>query len=130
MRRPVVERAGTRRTLAGLLLLASCIIALSGPAMASDIQQYGWVPPKTPDLTGYNATLLNATPAVPQPTLAPVTLLHLELNETTPSGVRYMAFGPKVIEVALSPVLLGLIVVLIAGAGGAWYILGRRRGGD
>jgi hypothetical protein len=110
--------------------MLSCLLTLLAPAGAAAGPQYMGIPPfGTTNLTEFNSTFLNGSLPSPVRTLAPITLLHLELNETTPSGVRYMAFEPKVIEIAVNPILIVILAVLIAGAAGAWYILGRGRNG-
>jgi len=115
--------------LAGLLLLP-CLVSLLVPAIAAAGPQYMEIPAyQAPNLTIFNSSFLNGSPPSPVRTLAPITLLHLELNETTPSGVRYMAFGPKVIEIAVNPILIVILAILAAGGAAGWYILGRRRNG-
>jgi len=88
-------RAGAR--IRFLLLLVGGLLALSIPVAADVAPQYMKIPAyQAINLTGINSSLPNGSlPFTFTPTLTPITLLHLELNETTPSGVRYMAFRPK-----------------------------------
>ena len=128
----MVPVTGTRKIwMAGRLsMLVIGFLALSIPAAGAG-PQYMEIPAyQAPNLTGVNGSLLNSSPLLPlPPTLRPITLLHLELNETTPSGVRYMAFGPKVIEIAMNPILIVILAILAACGAAGWYILGRRRDG-
>jgi LPXTG-motif cell wall-anchored protein len=41
-----------------------------------------------------------------------------------------MAFGPSVIDISISPVLLVILVGMAGAAGGAWFVFGRRRRRD
>jgi len=89
-----------------------------------------WAPvPESPDLniTGINASVLNHTQLIGGPWLKPVTLLHLEWNGTTPTGVRYMAFDPKIIEISTTPLTLAILAGVACAVGAVWY-LSRRRG--
>jgi hypothetical protein len=123
---PVTE---TRKIwMAGRLsMLVIGFLALSIPAAGAG-PQYMEIPAyQAPNLTAVNGSLLNSSHLLPlPPTLRPITLLHLELNETTPSGVRYMAFGPKVIDISVSPILLVILAGFAVAAVGAWLMLGRR----
>ena len=123
-------RAGAR--IRFLLLLVGGLLALSIPVAADVAPQYMKIPAyQTINLTAINSSLPNGSlPFSFTPTLTPITLLHLELNETTPSGVRYMAFSPKWIDISVSPVLLVLLVGLVGVAEGAWFFFGRRRNGN
>ena len=117
-----------RGVVAWFSFLWACLVFLPVPAAAGAGPGYMEIPAyQAPNLTALNTSLANATRTpLPAPALAPVTLLHLELNETSPTGVRYMAFSPEIIEITASPpLLLILAVLLIAGAAG-WYFLGRR----
>jgi len=127
-----MERTQGMGIVAGLLLLLAGLLALPIPVAAGVNSQYMEIPAvQTLNTTAINSALPNGTlPYTFTPTLAPVTLLHLELNETSPAGVRYMAFGPKVIEIAVSPILLVILVGMAGAAAGAWYFLGRRRNGN
>jgi hypothetical protein len=124
-----MERTRRMGPLPGLALLMLVFLALPIPAAAGTGPQYMEIPVyQAPNLTVANSSIPNSSHLFPlPPTLRPITLLHLELNETTPSGVRYMAFGPKVIDVSVSPILLVVLAGLAGMAIGAWYLL-RRRG--
>jgi len=115
-----------------LILLAACLLAPAVPVSASVDPGYMEIPvAQTLNTTVINNTSPNGSLLFTgTQTLAPVILLHLELNETTPSGVRYMAFEPKVIEIAVSPILLVILAGLAGGGAGAWYILGRNQNGN
>ena len=107
-------------------LLFTGLFVLPIPAAAGAGPAYMEIPAyQAPNLTAVNTTLANATRA-PAPALTPITLLHLELNETVPTGVRYMAFSPKIIEIAANPLLLVILAALIVAGAGGWYFLGRR----
>jgi hypothetical protein len=115
------------------LLLVGGLLALSIPVAADVAPQYMKIPAyQTLNLTAINSSLPNGSlPFTFTPTLTPITLLHLELNETTPSGVRYMmAFSPIVIDISVSPVLLVLLAGLVGVAEGAWFFFGRGRNGN
>ena len=122
-------RAGVKIRL--ILLLLGGLLALSIPVAADIAPQYMKIPNQTFNLTAINSTLPNGSlPYTFTPTLTPITLLHLELNETTPSGVRYMVGSPKVIDISVSPILLVLLVGLVGVAEGVWFFFGRRRNGN
>ena len=127
-----MERTQGMGIVARLLLLVAGLLALSIPVAAGVDPRYMEIPVvQALNTTAINSALPNGSlPFILTPTMAPITLLHLELNETSPAGVRYMAFGPKVIEIAVSPVLLIILVGMAGAAAGAWYCLGRRRNGN
>jgi hypothetical protein len=78
------------------------------------------------NLTNINGSLTNGSlPAVVTPAATPITLLHLELNQTSLPGERYMAFGPSVIDIAVPPALLVILGIVAGGGAVAWYLLGR-----
>jgi hypothetical protein len=111
--------------VAGLVIPSLTLVAGASPM--------GMVPPlETPlNLTAINSSLPNGTlPATFTPAPTPITLVHLVLNQTSLPGERYMAFGPSVFDISLSPILLVLLVGGIGVAGGAWYVFGRRRRDD
>jgi hypothetical protein len=111
--------------VAGLLVLSIPAAAVTGP------QYLGMPPYETPNLTPINMSPPNGThPFTFTPTLKPITLLHLELNETTPTGVRYMAFEPKVIDISVSPVFLAILAGLIGIAAGGGYMFRKRGNGN
>ena len=86
-------------------------------------------PPGIPADQTLNLTAINGSlPVSPNPTLAPVTLLHLEMNQTSLPGERYMAFGPGVIELPASPVFLALPGLIAGGAAAAWFLARGRNG--
>jgi hypothetical protein len=128
-KRCIVRGYWNKGLLFGLSLLALGLLALSAPA-ASAVAQYWEIPAyQGLNLTAINGSRTNASqPVTIAPTLEPITLLHLEWNETTPSGVRYMAFGPKVIEIAVDPLLLAILAGLGGAAAGAWYLFRRGPG--
>jgi hypothetical protein len=129
----IMERAVRARVkIRLLLLLAAGLLALSVPVAADVAHQYMKIPAyQTINLSAINSSLPNGPlPITITPTLTPITLLHLELNDTTGSGVRYMAFNPKVIDISVSPILLVLLAGLAGAAEGAWFFFGRKRRGN
>jgi len=111
------------------LLLLGGLLALSSPVAADVASQYMKISTnQTLNFTAINSSLPNGSlPYNFTPTLTPITLLHLELNETTPSGVRYMVGSPKVIDISISPAFVVLLIGLIGVAEGVWFFFGRRR---
>ena len=112
-------------------LMVAGLLALSAPVLAGAGPRDRIIPPfQTLNTTAINASLENGTLAYTiVPTEKPLVLLHLELNETTPTGVRYMAFSPKIIEVAVSPIVPGILAIPAAAAAAAWFSFGRGRTG-
>ncbi|HTY52749.1 MAG TPA: hypothetical protein VMB35_06100 [Methanomicrobiales archaeon] len=111
-----------------LVIIASAV----APAMAGG-EAGPWFGPGTMG-QGLNLTAINGSvqggspPARVAPVPAPVTLLHLELNETSLPGPRYMAFGPSMIDISVPPALFGLLLLsglLAVEAVAARYLLGR-----
>jgi len=111
-----------------LVILASAV----APALAAG-DGGPWFGPGTMG-RGLNLTAINGSirggspPARVAQTPAPVTVLHLELNETSLPGPRYMAFGPSMIDISVPPALFGLLLLsglLAVEAVAAWYLLGR-----
>jgi hypothetical protein len=110
-----------------LSLLVLGLLALSVPAASGAVPPFTEIPGyQAINLSAINLSSPNASHTI-TPSLEPITLLHLEWNETTPTGVRYMAFGPKVIKIAVDPILLVILVGLAGAVAGAWYFLGKGR---
>ena len=57
----------------------------------------------------------------------PVTIYHFELEETSLPGPREMAYGPRLIALAMDPRLIAVLVAGCAIIAGAWYLLPRRK---
>jgi hypothetical protein len=111
--------------VAGLIIPSITLAANVSPQRMDDFLE------TTLNLTAINSSLPNGTlPATFTPAPTPITLLHLILNQTSLPGERYMAFGPSVIEVAVSPILLVFLVGGVGAAAGAWYIFGKKRKDD
>ena len=127
-------KSRVRRTgISTVISLVVAGLALAAIPLGAGASPMGMVPPlETPlNLTAINSSLPNGTlPATFTPAPTPITLVHLVLNQTSLPGERYMAFGPSVFDVSLSPILLVILVAGIGVAGGAWYFFGRRRRGD
>jgi hypothetical protein len=67
----------------------------------------------TPDIPEISVTVLNETALEPfhaMPT--PITIIHVEVSETSLPGPRYMAFGPTAVDVSMSPVVVPFIVLV------------------
>jgi hypothetical protein len=110
-----------------LSVLAAGPAVLSVPA-AADTGPWFMERPSQSDLnlTNINGSLPNGSlPAVVTPAATPITLLHLELNQTSLPGERYMAFGPSVIDIAVPPAILVLLGIVAGGGAAAWYLLGK-----
>jgi|GEM_PF-3238081 len=56
----------------------------------------------------------------------PITILHVELNQSTLPGPRDMGYGPSVIDLTIAPPLLAVIFVIILIGLGGWVVLIRR----
>ena len=111
--------------VAGLIIPSITLAANVSPQRMDDFLE------TTLNLTAINSSLPNGTlPATFTPAPTPITLLHLVLNQTSLPGEWYMAFGPSVFDISISPILLVLFVGGIGVAGGAWYFFGRRRRDD
>jgi hypothetical protein len=111
--------------LIGLFLLAAMLSALPIPVAAAGSPPSVGIPADLSlNLTAINGSLLMTF----TPTLAPVTLLHLELNQASLPGERYMAFGPGVIEVSASPFALAFLGLIPGGAAAAWFLFPGRNG--
>ena len=108
-----------------LVIIASAV----APAMAGG-EAGPWFGPGTMgqglNLTAINGSIPGGSPQKVIATPTPVTLLHLELNETSLPGPRYMAFGPSMIDISVPPALFGLLLLfglLAVEAVAAWYLL-------
>lgn len=112
-----------------LSVLAAGPAVLSIPATADTGPWFMESPSQSVlNLTNINGSFANGMlPAVVPPAPTPITILHLELNQTSLPGARYMAFGPSVIEIAVPPVILFIFGIVAGGAAVAWYLL-RREG--
>jgi hypothetical protein len=65
-----------------------------------------------------NETALSGFARKPEP----VTLIRVEVSETSLPGPRYMAFGPSSIGISVNPVILSILAVLVFPGIGAWCI--------
>jgi len=68
--------------------------------------------------SGINETALENYHKSPEP----VTIFEAEVSETALPGPRYMAFGPSVIGISVSPVILSAVIVLVVLGIAAWCI--------
>jgi len=57
----------------------------------------------------------------------PVTIYRLELEETSLPGPREMAYGPRLIALALDPRLIAVLVAGCAIIAGVWYLFTRKK---
>lgn len=56
----------------------------------------------------------------------PVSILHIELNQSTLPGPRDMGYGPSVIDLSIAPQILAVIFTIILIGLGIWIVLKRR----
>ena len=64
-----------------------------------------------------NHSEINETALVKyEQTPEPITVFRVGVSETTLPGPRYMAFGPSVIGISVSPDILGGVIVLLSFA--------------
>lgn len=76
----------------------------------------------------HNGTLPNASmPERFGANPAPVTIYSLELEETSMPGPREMAYGPRLIALAMDPVLIVVLVGSCAIIAGVWYLFTRKK---
>jgi hypothetical protein len=73
-----------------------------------------------------NETALESYKRTPEP----ITVFKAEVNETSMPGPRYMAFGPSVIELSVSPAILIAFAVLVVLGIGAWFLWAKRQQDD
>lgn len=52
----------------------------------------------------------------------PVTVFHAEVRETSLPGPRYMAFGPSIIDISMSPEIFCAFIVLVSFCITVWCI--------
>ncbi len=57
----------------------------------------------------------------------PVTIYHFELEETFLPGPRDMAYGPRMIALAMDPRLIAVLIAGCAIIAGVWYLLPRKK---
>lgn len=82
-----------------------------------------------PEITGGPGAALNGTALEPfQATPAPISIIHIEVSETTLPGPRYMAFGPSAIDLSIPPAFIVVLVILGLGCIGAWGLVLCREG--
>lgn len=109
-----------------VLMLFLLIIAVSSPAIPAamiepDARNYASI--NMPEIAPINQSEINETAVVEfRETPEPVTIFRAEVSETALPGPRYMAFGPSVIDISVSPVILLAIIVLIVLGIAAGYI--------
>jgi hypothetical protein len=108
-----------------LVLLFLATTAIPVPAIAAGAgDNYGlrnivMNPEPAPlDLSELNATAREKFHKEPEP----VTLFSFGINKTALPGPRYMAFGPSVIGISISPVILSALIVLVFAGIAAWCI--------
>jgi hypothetical protein len=105
---------------------AILIIAVLMPVvLAAGLDNDSRSPPvfTNPELVQVNNSAINETALQPfnkEP--EPVTIFKTEVRETALPGPRYMAFGPSVIAISISPVVLSALVVLVFLGIAAWCI--------
>jgi hypothetical protein len=105
---------------------AILIIAVLVPvALAAEVDNDSRFPPvfTNPELVQINNSAMNETALQPfskEP--EPVTVFKAEVRDTALPGPRYMAFGPSVIGISISPVIISALVVLLFLGIAAWCI--------
>jgi hypothetical protein len=111
-----------------LFSLAVMLFLIPGAGAANSSQQE-YVLPATRDLGVTNVSLANGT--VPEEYQVTPTLIDVRVgvSETSLPGPKgEMASGPRTIGFSATPAtLVVLIIILGAGAGGAWYVLKRKK---
>lgn len=113
-----VDRSGGR-ALVFIVMFLIMVIPVIGTGQYDGIQS--GIEPREIVLgnhTEINSTIPDKFPAAPDP----VTVIHVEVSETSLPGPRYMAFGPSVIDISTSPAIIGGIVVLVFIGIAAWCI--------
>jgi hypothetical protein len=127
MDKRVKHREGIKTWLIISLILASLMVPA---ALAADQGNTNWIPTFTPvpDLNRTGGSLANMTvPPEYQGTPAPITVFRVEVTASSLPGPRDMAYGPRVIGVAVDPGYLTVVIVIIAIVGVGGYMYSRRR---
>jgi hypothetical protein len=76
-----------------------------------------------PEIPAINRSEINETAAEDfRKSPEPVTIFKAEVSETALPGPRYMAFGPSVIGISVSPIILSALIVLVFLGIAAWCI--------
>ncbi|PKL64573.1 MAG: hypothetical protein CVV32_07825 [Methanomicrobiales archaeon HGW-Methanomicrobiales-3] len=94
------------------------VIAVIVPALSADgIEQDQRYQPATlaTEIFEINQSEINETALVKyKKTPEPITVFEVGVSETSLPGPRYMAFGPSVIGISMSPDVLGALFVLLS----------------
>jgi hypothetical protein len=119
-----------KRYAAILIAMLATVGILCMPAVPAAEIQGQMMDENSPslDYSLHNGTLPNASMQErygANPT--PVTIYHFELEDTSMPGPREMAFGPRLIALAMDPMLIAVLIAGCAIIAGAWYLLPRRK---
>lgn len=117
------QRAPGIRTAVVVILLGITVMISAIPAAAGDADSGYHASITVPEISAINQSAINETAAEEfQKTPEPVTIFKAEVSETALPGPRYMAFGPSVIGISISPVILSALIVLVFIGIAAWCI--------
>lgn len=106
-----------------LLLLSTSLLVL--PAAARENVSMLITPVPGLNITNYSMGTDGKTgDFVPGPT--PITILHVELNQSTLPGPRDMGYGPSIIDLTIAPQFLAVIFIIVLIGLLAW-VLWRRK---
>lgn len=111
---------------AGIIVLLSLTLCLFMPPVTAGENVATLITP-APDLniTNYSiGTDGRSGDFIPGPT--PITILRVELNQSTLPGPRDMGYGPSVIDLTVSPQILAVIFIIILIGLAVWMIWRRR----
>ncbi|HII98360.1 MAG TPA: hypothetical protein HA272_03660 [Methanoregula sp.] len=122
----VKDRATDRGIIFLGFLLAIAVMVPAVPAIGIEEDDRYQPAALTTEIPEINLSEINETALVKyEPTKEPITVFRVGVSETILPGPRYMAFGPSVIGISVSPDIFGGVIVLLSfalAAAGIWAI--------
>jgi hypothetical protein len=114
-----------RQADVGTILVAAVLVttAFAPAALAAGMDNVSPAFIANPDIPMINSSSINETALAPyHATPEPVIIFKTGVSDTSLPGPRYMAFGPSVIGISVSPVILSTLIVLAFLGIAAWGI--------
>lgn len=113
-----------------VILLSFTVMVLALPAAGQDPDHERFMV-NTPPVIAVNQTAVNESALDPyRKPPEPVTVFRAEVSETSLPGPRYMAYGPSVIGLSLSPEIFSALVAILSGLIAGWCIVTIGRWGE
>jgi hypothetical protein len=114
-----------RQADVGTILVAAVLVttAFAPVTLAAGIDDQSRSFVATHEIPSINSSSINETTLAPyHATPEPVTIFKTGVSDTSLPGPRSMAFGPSVIGISVSPVILSTLIVLAFLGIAAWGI--------